>query len=74
MLAIQKTVNVSGVSSVEVDGKATPFVYFSAQIQTDGKRNINYAIQNEEVYKNNKDIFKADRDAFEDAIDSYISE
>lgn len=74
MLTVQKTINVSGVSSVEVEGKATPFVYFNAQIQADGKRSVNYAIQNEELYKNNKETFKADRAEFEEMVDSYIVE
>lgn len=70
MLAIQKTVNVSGVSSVEVDGKATPFVYFNAQIQADGKRSVNYAVQNNELFEKNEEVFKADRDEFESAVKS----
>ena len=70
MLTVQKTINVSGVSSVDVEGKATPFVYFNAQIQADGKRSVNYAIQNEELYKNNKETFKDDRADFEDAVES----
>nr|DAG53310.1 MAG TPA: hypothetical protein [Caudoviricetes sp.] len=70
MLTVQKTINVSGVSSVDVEGKATPFVYFNAQIQADGKRSVNYAIQNEELYKNNKETFKADRADFADAVES----
>lgn len=70
MLTVQKTINVSGVSSVDVEGKATPFVYFNAQIQADGKRSVNYAIQNEELYKNNKETFKADLADFEDAVES----
>ena len=73
MLVIQKTVNVSGVSSVEVDGKATPFVYFNAQIQADGKRSVNYAVQNQEIFDKNKESFKADRAEFEEAVDSYIA-
>lgn len=70
MLTVQKTINVSGVSSVEVDGKATPFVYFNAQIQTDGKRSVNYAVQNNELFEENEEVFKADRDEFESAVKS----
>lgn len=70
MLTTQKTVNVSGTSSVEVDGKATPFVYFNAQIQADGKKNVNYSIQNEELYKANKETFNADRAEFESLVES----
>ena len=68
MLTVQKTINVSGVSSVEVEGKPTPFVYFNAQIQVDGKRSVNYAIQNEEIFNANVEIFEADRKEFEETV------
>lgn len=71
MLSVQKSVNFSGMSSVEVDGKQKVFAYFNANIGTDGKHNVNYSIQDEELYKANKDIFKADRAEFEDAVDAY---
>lgn len=74
MLSVQKSVNFSGMSSVEVDGKQKVFAYFNANIGTDGKHNVNYSIQNEELYKANKDIFKADRAEFEDAVDAYSAE
>lgn len=74
MLNIQKTVNFSGTSSVEVNGESKPFAYFNANIGSDGKHNVNYSIQNEELYKANKDVFKADRAEFEDAVDSYTTE
>lgn len=74
MLSVQKSVNFSGMSSVEVDGKKKVFAYFNANIGTDGKHNVNYSIQNEELYKANKDIFKADRAEFEDAVDAYSAE
>ncbi len=68
MLTVQKTINVSGISSVEVEGKTTPFVYFNAQIQVDGKRSVNYAIQNEELFNANEEIFEADRKEFEETV------
>lgn len=74
MLSIQKSVNFSGMSSVEVDGKQKAFAYFNANIGTDGKHNVNYSIQDEELYKANKDVFKADRAEFEDTVDSYSME
>nr|DAE33420.1 MAG TPA: hypothetical protein [virus sp. ctQ5V6] len=74
MLSVQKSVNFSGMSSVEVDGKQKVFAYFNANIGTDGKHNVNYSIQDEELYKANKDIFKADRAEFEDAVDAYSAE
>lgn len=74
MLSVQKSVNFSGMSSVEVDGKQKVFAYFNANIGTNGKHNVNYSIQDEELYKANKDIFKADRAEFEDAVDAYSAE
>ena len=74
MLSIQKSINFSGTSSVEVNGESKPFAYFNANIGSDGKHNVNYSIQNEELYKANKDVFKADRAEFEDTIDSYTKE
>lgn len=74
MLSVQKSVNFSGMSSVEVDGKQKVFAYFNANIGTDGKHNVNYSIQDEELYKANKDIFKADRAEFEDAVEAYSAE
>ncbi len=70
MLSIQKSVNFSGTSSVEVNGESKPFAYFNANIGADGKHNVNYSIQNEELYKTNKDVFKSDRADFEDAVES----
>ena len=74
MLSIQKSINFSGTSSVEVNGESKPFAYFNANIGTDGKHNVNYSIQDEELYKANKDVFKADRAEFEDTVDSYTKE
>ena len=59
---------------MEVNGESEPFAYFNANIGADGKYNVNYSIQNEELYKANKDVFKADRAEFEDTVDSYTKE
>ena len=65
MLSTTKTISLNGTSTVEVNGVKTPVVYFNAQIQADGKYNVNYSVQNDELYKANKDAVKADRDEFE---------
>ena len=49
MLSIQKSINFSGTSSIEVNGESKPFAYFNANIGADGKHNVNYSIQNEEL-------------------------
>ena len=71
MLSIQKSINFSGTSSIEVNGVKTPVTYFNAQIQSDGKYNINQSIQNVDVYKSNKDAVKADYDEFEAYVETF---
>ena len=69
MLSTTKSINLNGTSSVEVNGVKTPVVYFNAQIKNDGTYNVNYSVQNDELYKANKDIVKADRDEFEALVE-----
>ena len=69
MLSTTKTISLNGTSTVEVNGVKTPVVYFNAQIQADGKYNVNYSVQNDELYKANKDSVKADRDEFEALVE-----
>ena len=64
MLTTTKTISINGTSMVEVNGVKTPVVYFNAQIQADGKYNINQSIQNVDAYKSNKDAVKSDYDEF----------
>ena len=70
MLTTTKTISLNGTSTVEVNGVKTPVVYFNAQIQADGKYNVNYSVQNDELYKANKDAVKADRDEFEALVET----
>ena len=70
MLSTTKSINLNGTSSVEVNGVKTPVVYFNAQIQADGKYNVNYSVQNDELYKANKATVKTDRDEFEAIVES----
>ena len=69
MLSTTKTISLNGTSTVEVNGVKTPVVYFNAQIQADGKYNVNYSVQNDELYKANKDAVKSDRDEFEALVE-----
>ena len=71
MLSIQKSINFSGTSSIEVNGVKTPVAYFNAQIQSDGKYNINQSVQNVDAYKSNKDAVKADYDEFEAYVETF---
>ena len=48
MLSTTKTISLNGTSTVDVNGVKTPVVYLNAQIQADGKYNVNYSVQNDE--------------------------
>ena len=69
MLSTTKSINLNGTSSVEVNGVKTPVVYFNAQIKSDGTYNVNYSVQNDELYKANKDAVKDDRNEFEALVE-----
>ena len=71
MLTTTKTISINGTSSVEINGVKTPVAYFNAQIQADGKYNINQSVQNVELYKSNKDTVKADYDEFEAYVETF---
>ena len=71
MLSTTKTININGTSAIEVNGVKTQVAYFNAQIQYDGKYNINQSIQNVELYKANKGAVKADRDEFETLVETF---
>lgn len=71
MLSTTKTISINGTSSVDVNGVMTPVVYFNAQIQADGKYNINKSIQNVELYNTNKDAVKADYEEFETYVETF---
>ena len=71
MLTTTKTISINGTSTVEVNGVKTPVTYFNAQIQSDGKYNINQSVQNVELYKSNKETAKADYDEFETLVETY---
>ena len=71
MLSTTKTISINGTSTVEVNGVKTPVAYFNAQIQSDGKYNINQSVQNVEIYKSNKDVVKADYDEFETLVETF---
>ena len=71
MLSTTKTISINGTSMVEVNGVKTPVAYFNAQIQSDGKYNINQSIQNVDAYKSNKDAVQADYDEFETYVETF---
>ena len=71
MLSTTKTISINGTSTVDVNGAKTPVAYFNAQIQSDGKYNINQSVQNVELYKSNKETVKADYDEFETLVETF---
>ena len=66
MLTTSKTINISGYSQVNENSK--PYVYFSASIDKTGTTNVNYSIQDKEIFNANQDLFEADRKVFEDEV------
>lgn len=71
MLSTTKTISINGTSSVDVNGVKTPVAYFNAQIQSDGKYNINQSVLNVELHKENKDAVKADYEEFEAYVETF---
>ena len=71
MLSTTKTISINGTSTVEVNSVKTPVAYFNAQIQADGKYNINQSIQNVDAYKANKDAVKVDYDEFVTYVETF---
>lgn len=71
MLVTTKTISINGVSSVEVNGVNKVVAYFNGQIQSEGKHNINKAIQDEKLYAEYKSMVKADYDEFETLVETY---
>lgn len=69
MLSTTKTININGTSSIEVNGVKTPIAYFNAQVGD--KHNINYSVQDEELFKENIATFKSDRDEFETFVETF---
>lgn len=69
MLSTTKTISINGTSSIDVNGVKTPVVYFNAQVKGDGTFNVNYSVQNDELYKTNKEMIKADREEFESLVE-----
>ena len=66
MLTTSKTINISGYSQVKENSK--PYVYFSASIDKTGTTNVNYSIQDKEIFNANQELFETDRKAFEDEV------
>ena len=71
MLSTIKTISINGTSTVEVDGVKKTAAYFNAQIQSDGKYNINKSIQDDTLYKAYKDVVKTDYDEFEAYVETF---
>ena len=70
MLSTTKTISINGTSTVDVNGVKTPVAYFNAQIQADGKFNINESVQDEELYDANEETVDADMTEFKSVVKS----
>lgn len=72
MLSIQKSINFSGTSSVEVNGESKPFAYFNANIGTDKRPSVTHSIQDMDLFLANKSVFEEDRKEFEDTVYAFV--
>lgn len=70
MLSITKTTNMSGTSTI--GGKQV--VYMTATIQTDGRYNTNYAVQDVELKRNNNEEVERDMREFEGVVEGVAGE
>ena len=70
MLSIGKVINLTGKSKVTVGTEDIAIAYFTATIQDGLIKNVNYTVQNGELFNNNKTIFEEDRKNFETKVQS----
>lgn len=68
MVKLNKTVNVNGISMVEVDGKELQVAYMNASINVDGAFNSNHSIQNKAMFEAHKDEVLEDFATFDDYV------
>ena len=72
MLKTTKSINLSGQSTLTVDGREVVAVQLSANIYTSGNStNIVSTIVNQDVYDANKVICRADIDSFTSSVREY---
>lgn len=70
MLTFNKTINVNGVSTIDINGKQIQAAYMNASINVNGAFNSNHSIQNKEIFEEYKEEVLEDFSAF----DSYVYE
>lgn len=70
MLSITKTTNMSG--AITIGGRQAAFM--SAVVKPDGKYDTNFAVQDVELIRNNKEEINKDRAEFENAVEEAAAE
>lgn len=68
MLTLNKTTNVNGISSVEVDGKPVQVAYMSASINVNGAFNATHSIQNKDMFEEYKGEVLEDLATFDNYV------
>ena len=68
MLTFNKTTNISGISTVESDGKQVHAAYMNASINVNGAFDCARSIQNKSVFKEYKEEVLSDFAAFDDYV------
>lgn len=73
MLRQQKTTNISATLTASAgNGEEKAYVYFSATVQADGKHSVTYTVQDEELFRENKEDFDKERKAFEKSVEENL--
>lgn len=73
MITLNKAITINGICEIEVDGKMEQIAYLNATISADGKFTINRAIQNQELFNENREEVQLDFNAFDDYVYSESS-
>lgn len=68
MLTFNKTINVNGVSTIDIDGKQIQAAYMNASINVNGAFNSNHSIQNKGIFEAHKDEVLEDFATFDDYV------
>lgn len=72
MIEIKKTTTFSAISTIEIGGESKVVAYFNAKIENDGKNTFTQSIQDEQLYRANREQIKKEREQFENEVEEFI--
>ena len=74
MVKLNKQTSVTGACVLTIDGKEEQVAFMNANIPVSGTPNISRAIQNVELFKENKDEVLKDFEAFDEYVYGLMDE